>query len=196
MSSLQTLGAPPVGCPQLHIHCHPTFHMRTAQISCCHSLQYRSLASSTTDKVGLCNCGHTERHNSGNFMCILTWQEYTAMLQGLKKGSADYCGSSNTQQADERRHKQPMSDCRVHIYQSAICMPNNLNSVFKWWSMLAYVWVWNIVSSSKTETQAKWKQDAVGNICTYGGGHTTLHNEELHNLYCSPTCIKAIKYSS
>jgi len=62
------------------------------------------------------------------------------MFQGLKEGSADYCGSYNTQQADECRHKQPMSDYRVHIYQPAICMPNNLNSVFKL-SILAYVWV-------------------------------------------------------
>jgi len=51
------------------------------------------------------------------------------MLQGLKKGSADYCGSSNIQQVDKRRHKQPMPDYRVHIYQPAICMPNNLNCV-------------------------------------------------------------------
>lgn len=58
-------------------------------------------------------------------------EEYTAMLQGMKEGPADYSGSSNTQQADKRRHKEPMSDYKVHIYQPAICMPNNLSSVFK-----------------------------------------------------------------
>jgi len=50
----------------------PTSHMRTAQISCCHSLLHRSLASPSTDKTGVCKCGYTEQHNSGNAMDKLT----------------------------------------------------------------------------------------------------------------------------
>jgi hypothetical protein len=32
--------------------------------------------------------------------------------------------------------------------------------------------------------------------CWEGGGYTTLHNEELNNLYCSPTCIRTIYISA
>jgi hypothetical protein len=58
------------------------------------------------------------------------------------------------------------------------------------------VWVRNLVSNIKegTQTGGVREQDAEENIWTEESGNwKKMHNEELHNLYCSPNIIRMIK---
>lgn len=68
MSSLQARGAPPVGCPQLHIHCHPHLpHDESSNIL----LSFAPIPFPGKPKyrqTGVCKCGYTKQHNSGNAM--------------------------------------------------------------------------------------------------------------------------------
>lgn len=68
MSNLQAREAPPVGCPNCIFTVTPTSHMRESSNILLSFAPIPFPGKPSTDKTGVCKCGYTEQHNSGNAM--------------------------------------------------------------------------------------------------------------------------------